>query len=139
MSKEIIKDGLGRIVNRDTDRVYFVQLQKQTENVNSFFKEIKKEIDKNGFFKLNKNQPLDTKHSVKVRINKNIRVACTSVPQHFSILKKVLTNPPNDTLEKDEWKTLYYCGYSGVFNPSENFIRFNDINGISFIGYEFKL
>ena len=33
MSKEIIKDGLGRIVNRDTDRVYFVQLQKQTENI----------------------------------------------------------------------------------------------------------
>ena len=137
-NQKIIKDALGRTLSRETDAVYFVQLQKPTDNLNTFFKEAEKEIAQKGFIKLLTKQPNSKQFFSKVKIKKKSHIACTSIPQHYAALNRVVTGTPDDTLSKHEWKTILYCGFSGVLNPSEDFIRFNDINGISFVGSEYK-
>lgn len=138
-NKKIIKDALGRVISRDPDKVYFVYVDKSINSVNDFFKIIEKEIKLKGFVKLFINQPDSKKVFAKVKIKPQAKVACTSIPDHFALLNKVLTSDPNDDLVNHEWKTLYYCGYSGVFNPAEDHIRFNDINNMSYLGSEFKV
>ena len=135
---KIVKDALGRPISRDKDKVYFVQLSSPATNVNDFFKEVQKEMKKKGFIKLQLEQPQVKQSFARVKIKPAAKVACTSIPQQFAVLKKILTNVPNDDLVNHEWKTILYCGYSGVYNPSENFIRFNDIDNIFFTGSEFK-
>ena len=136
---KIIKDALGRTISRDSDRTYFVHLPKPVSNVSAFFKLIEDELKKKGFVKLFLNAPSSKVAVARVKIKPKSKIACTSIPQHFALLNKVITADPNDDLTKHEWKTIYYCGYSGVYNPSEDHIRFNDIDGLSFSGSEFKV
>lgn len=137
-TKQIVKDALGRTISRDQDKVYFVSFDSNSENVNKFFKQAEDQIKKTGFLKLYQENP-QSKHTVRVRIKPKAKIACISIPKHFSLLNQVVTAPPDDNLINHEWKTILYLGFSGVFNPAENFIRFNDISNISFVGSEMNV
>jgi hypothetical protein len=137
-TKQIVRDALGRVISRDQDRVYFVSFDGDANNVSKFFKNAEDQIKKTGFIKLYKENPR-SKNIVKVRIKPQAKIACISIQKHFSLLKQVLTSNPDDNLVNHEWKTILYLGFSGVFNPSENFIRINDLNNISFVGAELNV
>ena len=137
-NKQTVKDALGRTLSRDQDQIYFVSFDSDAGNVNKFFKQAEDQIKKIGFLKLYQEKP-KSKHNVRVRIKPKAKIACTSIPKHFSLLKQVLTAAPDDSLVNHEWKTILYLGFSGVFNPAENFIRFNDISNISFVGAEINV
>lgn len=137
-TKQIVKDALGRTISRDQDKVYFVSFDSDTGNVNKFFKQAEDQIKNIGFLKLYQENP-KSKHTVRVRLKPKAKIACTSIPKHFSLLKQVLTATPDDNLVNHEWKTILYLGFSGVFNPTENFIRVNDISNILFVGSEINV
>jgi hypothetical protein len=138
-NKIILKDALGRKISRSYDSTYYIYVDKPVQNVSSFFDFVEKEIKNKGFVKLFMNSPNSKKNVAKAKIKKKSKIACTAIPSHFAILNKVLTSEPNDELVNHEWKTIYYCGFSGLHNPSEDFIRIFDVNSLSFAGSEFKI
>lgn len=138
--KKSIKDALGRTISRADDQIYFVLIGEPISDVNSFFKNAEKTIGKIGFIKCFLEEPKGSnKTIVKVKIKKDKRLACTSMPKQFSFLNKVVTTEPNDEMSNHEWKTILYCGYCGVFNPSENFVRICDLKSIDYNGIMHKI
>lgn len=137
--KKFVLDGLGRPALCDRDSFYFVCFEKPIKDINDFFKNAEKTIDKTGFIKCYKEKPKSSKNAVKIKVKNKSRIASMSLPEHFSIMDKILTSYPNENLSKHEWKTIKYTGYCGVYNPAEKIILVCDPHCIEYKGIEYNI
>lgn len=137
--KKFVKDALGRPAICDKDSFYFVCFEKPIKDINEFYKNAEKTINSIGFIKCYKEKPKGSKNSVKIKIKEKSKVASMSIPEHFSIMNKILTSYPDESLSGHEWKTIKYTGYCGVYHPAGKKLLLCDPHCIDYKGIEYSI
>lgn len=137
--KKIVKDALGRPVMCDKDSLYFISFEKPIKDISEFYKNIEKTISDIGFIKCHRVKPKGVKNLAKIKIKEKSKLASLSIPEHFSIINKILTSYPDENLSVHEWNTIKYTGYCGIYHPAGRKLLLCDPYCIDYKGIEYSI